>query len=165
MASKGCVFRCINLWLEHVKLEPLKIQELRAGMQGVWRDCGCDIKEFEKITGAKSLGDLCEDESCYPQVVYALRTKFGQKVLFERLKRANILTAKFAFFQVVMNREEPVGGNHNLAYVQKDNGLLITGYAGHSSDEFNDQWLHCILVDFEKSKEWMDDLQTLKAGG
>ena len=32
VASKGCVFRCINLWLEHVNLEPLKIQELRAGM-------------------------------------------------------------------------------------------------------------------------------------
>ncbi len=67
MASKGCVFRCINLWLEHVNLKKLKIQELRAGMQEVWKDCRGDIKEFEKNTGVKSLGDLYEDESCYPQ--------------------------------------------------------------------------------------------------
>ena len=36
---------------------------------------------------------------------------------------------------------------HNKAYVQDDNGLYITGYSGHSSDEFNDQWLHCILIE------------------
>jgi hypothetical protein len=96
VASKGCVFRCINLWLEHVNLEPLKIQELRAGMQDVWKNCGGDIEEFEKITGAKSLGDLHEDESCYPRVLYAPQSKFGRRVIFKRLTRANISTAKFA---------------------------------------------------------------------
>ena len=60
VASKGCVFRCINLWLKHVGLGKITIQEFRAGMQEVWKNCGGDIEEFEKITGAESLGDLHE---------------------------------------------------------------------------------------------------------
>jgi hypothetical protein len=162
VALEGCVFRCINLWLTHANLEKFKIQELRAAIQSVWRDCKRDENCFEKVMGEKSLGSLAEDECCFPQVGYALQTKFGQKVVFKRLKRQEVGTAKFALFQVVMNREEPEGGLHggwhNLAYVRDDNGLLITGYAGHSSDEFNDQWLHCILVDFEKEQFFCHNL-------
>ena len=39
-----------------------------------------------------------------------------------------------------------------------DNGLLITGYVGQSSDDYNDEWLHCILVDFEKEQFFCHNL-------
>ena len=53
--AKGCVLLCMNMYLQLAGREALSVHELRAAMQKVWKDCGCDTEEFQKVTGKQRL--------------------------------------------------------------------------------------------------------------
>ena len=147
--AKGCVLLCINQYLELVGREALSVHELRAAMQKVWKDCGCDTEEFQKVTGKQRLGHLEEDEACFNQVSYALQSKFRSGVEIVRAKRKTCMEKfEYLLFQVVMQREETDSENdpwHNKFYENQD-GLYTHAYKGQSGPEFDSDWLHCILL-------------------
>lgn len=186
-AEEGCVVRCLNEMLAGLDLDAISAAELRAQMPNVLKDCKT-ADDVKALLGTDQLGNLSEDEACLPQVFHALQHKHGRGVVFKAGKKsllalgaaqipnggaptragrayseavAQIPAGGYLLLQVCMQRTEPAAdrkdAEHNKAIIGA-NGLWVTAYTGESGAEFDNEWLHTIVIDPRKREFFCHNL-------